>query len=108
VTGANILIHVGKGVGSGAEQTWAGLCAAAINAAIDTALEGNTPTTEGSAELTVSALTDGAALFNSKAAPNGVVSFGPDQEVVRLGADILRATGAVLTRQHPTARIGIG
>ena len=56
----------------------------------------------------VAALTDGAALYNTKAAPNGILSVGPDGDAVRMGADSLRAVNKVLVRIHPTASVGIG
>lgn len=108
VTGAQILVHVGVGTGTAAEQAWAGKCADAIEGAIATRLEGNTPNASGIDELEVAALTDGAALYNSKASPSGVLSVGPDGDAVRLGADSLRAVKPVLSRIHPTAGIGIG
>jgi hypothetical protein len=108
VTGTQILVHVGKGTGTAEEQTWAALCAGAIEGAIATRLTDVTPDASGIDELEVCALTDGAALFNSKAAPHGVLSMGIDGEAVRLGADSLRATLPVVRRIHPTAGIGIG
>lgn len=108
VTGAQILVHVGKTSPSGADTTWAGLCADAIEGAIEARLDGETPTAGGVNELEVAALTDGAALFNSRAAPHGVLSIGPDGDAVRLGADSLRAVTRVLTRVHSTAGYGIG
>jgi hypothetical protein len=108
VTGAQILTHVNKGSPTAAETAWAGICADAIEGAIATRLEGQTPSAGGIDELEVAALTDGAALFNSKAAPNGILSVGPDGDAVRLGADTLRALGPVIRRVHATAGIGIG
>ena len=108
VTGAQILAHVGKSSPSAADTTWAGLCADAIQAAILARLDGETPTAGGDDELAVAALTDGAALFNSRAAPHGILSVGPDGDAVRLGADSLRAVQKVIWRVHSTAGIGIG
>jgi hypothetical protein len=108
VTGAEILTHVGKGSPSTDDSTWAGLCAAAIEGGIASLLEGTVPDAGGDAELGPAALTDGAALFNSRAAPHGVLSVGPDGDVVRLGADSLRSVRPVIRRIHPTAGIGIG
>jgi hypothetical protein len=108
VTGAQILVHVGKTSPSAADTTWAALCADAIEGAIELRLDGETPTAGGVNELGVAALTDGAALFNSRAAPHGVLSIGPDGDAVRLGADSLRAVSRVITRVHSTAGIGIG
>ena len=110
VTSAQILTQVGKTAPSADDTAWAVLCAAAIEGAIHARLDagGITPDASGIAELNVSALTDGAALFNSKAAPNGILSMGPDGEAVRMGADSLRACLPVLRRIHPTALIGIG
>src|SRR6188768_2192850 len=95
VTGAQILVHVGKSSPTAADTTWAGLCADAIEAGIAARLDGETPSSGGVDELEVAALTDGAALFNSRAAPHGVLSIGPDGESVRLGADSLRAVNKV-------------
>jgi hypothetical protein len=107
VTGAQILTHVGKGSPSPDDTAWADLCAGAIEGAIAERLDGNTPDADGVAELDVAALTDGAALFNSRGAPHGILSVGPDGEAVRLGSDTLRALLPVLHRIHPTAGIGI-
>ena len=109
VTGAQILTHVGKTAPTADDTSWAGLCAAAIEGAIHARLDAGaiTPDASGVAELNVSALTDGAALFNSKAAPHGVLSMGIDGEAVRLGADSLRACLPVLRRIHSTALIGL-
>jgi len=108
VTGAQILVHVGKSSPSAADTTWAGLCADAIEGAIADRLDGETPDSGGVDQLEVAALTDGAALFNTRAAPHGVLSIGPEGDVVRLGSDSLRAVDRVLTRVHSTAGIGIG
>ena len=110
VTAAQILTQVSKTSPSADDTAWATLCAAAIEGAIHARLDAGaiTPDSSGIAELNVSALTDGAALFNSKAAPHGVLSMGIDGEAVRLGADSLRATLPVIRRIHPTAGIGIG
>lgn len=109
VTGTQILVHVGVGTGTAAEQSWAQKCADAIEGAIATRLDSGavTPDSAGVDELEVAALTDGAALYNSKAAPNGILSVGPDGDAVRMGADSLRAVKPVLARIHPTAGIGI-
>lgn len=108
VTGAQILTHVGNGSPSAADTTWAGLCADAIEGAIATRLEGQTPTASGTDELEVAALTDGAALYNTRDGPSGIVNIGPDGDVIRLGADSLRALKPVIARVHETAGIGIG
>ena len=108
VTGTQITTHVGKPSPSAEEIAWAQKCADAIEGAITTRLEGNTPDASGVDELEVAALADGAQLFQSKAAPSGVLSMGIDGEAVRLGADSLRAVQPVLRRIHPTAGVGIG
>lgn len=110
VTGAQILTHVGKSSPTADETAWAGSCADAIEAAILARLDagGFTPSAAGVDELEVAARTDGAALFNSRAAPHGVLSLGIEGEAVRLGADSLRAVQPVIRRIHPTAGIGIG
>lgn len=110
VTGAQILVHVGAGTGTAAEQAWAGKCADAIEGAIAARLDSGavTPNSAGVDELEVAALTDGAALYNSKASPNGILSMNIDGQAVRMGADSLRAVIPVIHRIHPTAGIGIG
>lgn len=107
VTGAQILVHVGKVTPTAADTTWAGLCADAIEGGIALRLEGETPDASGVDELEVAALSDGAALFNSRAAPHGVLSVGPDGEAVRLGADSLRACNPVIRRVHSRAGMGM-
>jgi len=108
VTGAQILTHVGKTSPTGDDTAWAGTCADAIEAAITARLGGDTPSAGGVDELEAAARNDGAALFNSRSAPHGVVSIGPDGDAIRLGADSLRAVSRVIQRVHSTAGIGIG
>jgi len=110
VTGTQILVHVGVGTGTAAEQAWAQKCADAIEGAIAARLDSGavTPDSAGVDELEVAALTDGAALYNSKDAPSGVLSMTIDGQAVRMGADSIRALRPVLARIHPTAGIGIG
>ena len=109
VTGAQITTACGKGATPNADDvTWAALCADAINAAIDARLDGETPSAGGVNELEVAALKDGQMLFNSRSAPHGVANIGPDGDIVRYGADSLRAVLPVLTRVHSTAGYGIG
>lgn len=111
VTGSAILQHVaasGSPSSAQPDEDWADVCAAAIDAAIDTRLDGVTPDAGFTAELTRSALQDGAAAYVERKSPHGVLSMGPDGEAVRLGADVLRATTPVLGRNMPTAGIGIG
>jgi hypothetical protein len=108
VTGAQILTHVGKTSPTADDTAWAGTCADAIEAAILARLDGETPSAGGVDELEAAARNDGAALFNSRSAPHGVVSIGPDGDAIRLGADSLRAVSRVIQRVHSTAGIGIG
>ena len=108
VTGAQILTHVGKSSPTADDTAWAGSCADAIEAAIAARLDGETPSAGGIDELEVAARTDGAALFNTRAAPHGILSIGPDGDTVRLGSDSLRAVNKVIGRVHTTAGIGIG
>ncbi len=108
VTAAQILTNVGKGAGTAQEQADAALCAAAIEGAIATRLEGEIPSAGGTDELEVAALLDGSALFNSLATPHGIASIGIDGDAVRLGADSLRALKPVIARVHSMAGIGIG
>lgn len=106
----DILTHVGIDplVATDDELAWANLCADAIEGAITARLDLDVPPDAfGTDELQVAALTDGAALYNSRAAPNGILSMGPDGEAVRMGADSLRAVLPVLRRIHPTAGIAL-
>lgn len=105
VTGAAILTHVGVAAPSAEDETWADVCAAAVEAAIAERLDGDTPSAGFTSELEYSALVDGAAAYQGRDAPHGVLSIGPDGEVVRLGADILRATLPVI-RRHTIPGIG--
>lgn len=105
--GAAILQHVaGSGTPSGEtpDEDWADLVAAAINGAIDKRLDGITPSAEDDATLTTLALQDAAALYIARKSPHGIVSFGPDGDVVRQGSAILRACEQVLWPLSP----GIG
>ncbi len=110
VTGTQITTHVGITSPSAAEIAWAQKCADAIEGAIAARLDSGavTPNSAGVDELEVAALTDGAALYNSKASPNGILSQTIDGQAVRMGADSLRAVKPVIARIHPTAGIGIG
>lgn len=109
VTGAQILQHV---AGSGApsadadDLTWAGKCADAIEGAIAHRLGDGayTPTSSQDDRLTAAALTDGAALYLTRKAPHGVLTFTPDGDVARLGASDLRACEPILAVIDP----GIG
>lgn len=91
VTGAEILAHVGVTAPSAGDTAWAGKCAAAIEAAIAERLADLTLTADRESRLHVAAETDGAALYASRTAPHGVLSVGPDGDVVRLGAADVRA-----------------
>ena len=108
VTGTQILVNVGKGVGTAQEIADAQKCADAIENAIALRLDGETPTAGGIDELEIAALLDGSALFNALATPHGLASIGMDGDVIRLGADSLRACKPVIARVHSTAGIGIG
>ena len=110
VTGDLILVHLGvtDDGPTGPNQVWADKCAAAIEGAIATRLEGQTPSAGNESELIVAALTDGAALYNTRDGPSGIVNIGPDGDIIRLGADSLRALKPVIARVHATAGIGIG
>ena len=90
VTGAEILAHVaGENTPSAnaADVAWAGKCAAAIEAIIAERLDtANVTLSAGQeAQLQAAAEQDGAALYNARKAPHGVLTFGPDGDVVRLG-----------------------
>jgi len=105
VTGAQILTHVGKTSPTADDTAWAGTCADAIEAALAFRLDDWASTAGGVDQLEACARSDGAALFNSRAAPHGVLSIGPDGDAVRLGADYIRACNPVIAR---LVRSGIG
>ena len=73
------------------QTAWATLCAAAVNAAITTRLNGYTPAngSRAEAELARSAVLDGLEYFRSKDARFGILSVGQDGEPVRVATDIL-------------------
>lgn len=100
VTAAEILAHAGVTAPSAAETDWATKCAAAIEARIQARLvdQGITIDTELEAELNVAAEQDGAALYASRKAPHGVLSVGPDGDVVRLGSSAVRALEPIFLR----------
>lgn len=107
VDGPAILQHVaGSSDPSAAtpDEAWADTVAAAINGAIDRRLGGVTVTTEEDVQLQALALQDAAALYIARKSPHGIVSFGPDGDVVRQGSTILRACEQVLYPRSP----GIG
>jgi hypothetical protein len=91
VTAAEILAHVGQGSPTADDTAWATKCAAAIEAIIADRLGGDTPSADLEARLQVAAEQDGAALYMSRKAPHGVLSVGPDGDVVRLGSSQSRA-----------------
>jgi hypothetical protein len=103
VTGAEILAHVaGENTPSAnaADVAWAAKCAAAIEAIIAERLDTATVTLSAGqeAELQVAAEQDGAALYNARKAPHGVLTFGPDGDVVRLGASAVRSLEPLFLR----------
>ena len=94
VTGTLILAHVAGGNTPSTEQAdedWADLCADAIEAIISDRLGGVTPSAGFEARIIPAAIQDGAALYNARKAPHGVLSFGVDGEAVRLGSSQTRA-----------------
>ena len=110
VTGDLVLAHknITDDGPTGPNQVWADKCAAAIEGGINTRLDGQTPSSTQEAELIVAALTDASALYDTRDAPNGIQNIGPDGDIIRLGADSLRALKPVIARIHETAGIGIG
>ena len=75
----------------GSDQEWADQCAAAVNAAIETMLNGYTVASPSNAEdeLTRAALLDGLEFFRAKDARFGVLNVGPDGEPVRVATNLL-------------------
>ena len=90
-SGSDILTAADKGSPTAGETAWAADCAAAVNAAIETRLNGYTVASPSNAEdeLTRSALLDGLEYFRSKDARFGILSVGPDGEPVRVAVDLL-------------------
>ena len=98
MTGAKILTHVGEGSPAADQTAWANSCAAALEAVIAHRLTGVTITAGIEAELNVAAVQDGAACYAARKAPHGVLSVGPDGDVVRLGREITRELEPVFLR----------
>lgn len=98
VTAAAILAAVEKGSPSAGDTDWAELVAAAIEGAIAARLGDATPSADLTAELARAALLDGMAAYAERRAPHGILSVGPEGDVARLGADLLRAVPPVLGR----------
>lgn len=101
-----ILTAGGKPTTAGADKDWATLCAAAVNAAIETRLNGYTveAASNAEAELARSALLDGLEAFRAKDARFGVLTVGPDGEPVRVATDILWSVPVIARYATP----GIG
>ena len=91
VTGAEILVNVGNSPGSATDQAWAAKCAAAIEAIIIDRLDGATPSADLEARLHVAAELDGAALYLTRDAPQGVYNVGVDGTAIRIGSSQSRA-----------------
>jgi hypothetical protein len=111
VEGSDILAHVaGAGTPSTApaDEAWADLVAAAIDAEVTRRLGSSTIADDDLTGMALAikpaALQDAAALYVSRKAPHGVLETGGDGDPVRLGADSLRALNPVLWRVSP----GIG
>ncbi len=90
-SGSAITTAAGKASPTADETSWAATCAAAVNSAITTRLNGYTVVASSDAEkeLTRSALLDGLEFFRSKDARFGVLTVGPDGDPVRVAVDIL-------------------
>ena len=104
VTGTEILALVaGDNAPSAnaADVAWAAKCAAAIEAIIAERLDtANVTLSAGvEAQLHAAAELDGAALYNSRKAPHGVLTIGPDGDIARLGASAARALEPIFLRQ---------
>lgn len=101
VDGEAILAQaLGSSTPTDANTDRADICAAAVNAAITTALNGYEveADSEAEAELTRAALLDGVAAYQAFDAPSGVLNVGPDGSPVRLPVDILRASKPAIGR----------
>lgn len=106
VTGADVLAHVRKTDPAADDTAWADTVADAVEGAIAERLGDGayTPSSSQDDQLAAAALQDAAALYVARKAPHGILSIGPDGDVARLGAAILRACDPILTRISP----GIG
>jgi hypothetical protein len=98
VTAASILAHAGVETPTAADTAWADACADAIEATIAERLGDHTTSAGEDSMLLPAALQDGAACYVSRKSPHGVLSLGPDGDVVRLGRDIMRELEPVLMR----------
>ena len=100
VDGEAITDAAGIASPSAEEEAWADACAAAVNAAYATRLNGYSVEAASSAEdeLGRAALLDGLAAYRDKDAPYGILSIGADGEAIRVGADIIRAGHPALMR----------
>ena len=101
VDGAAILAQArGSATPSEADEDWADLCAAAVNAAITHDLEDYTVEAASDAEAALQrcALLDGVAAFADRDSPTGIQTLGPDGQPIRLRADVLRACVPVINR----------
>src|SRR5689334_20839589 len=87
-------------IGSGADSDWADACAAAVNAAYTTRLNGYDPASPSNAEdeLTRAALMDGVAAYNDRKQQYGILMVGPDGDAIRVGYDVIRTGGPVIDR----------
>jgi len=105
VSGSAILTHVGVTSPTAADTAWAGTCADAVEEYISWRLDGVSPSAGQEDAIIRAALQDGAAAYAERSAPHGILTVGPEGDVVRLGRDIARALIPVLTR---IGTVGIG
>lgn len=100
VTASDITDRTVSGTPSQDQTDWATLCADAVNAAYETALNGYDPASPSAAEdeLSRAALLDGIAAFKDLNSPYGILSVGPDGDAVRVGYDVIRAGRPVIDR----------
>lgn len=98
VTGSDIIAAAEVPAASAADTAWAGKVADAIEADIAHRMTGVTITAGITDELERAALLDGLAAYAERAAPHGVLTVGPDGDVVRLGRNIARALEPIYQR----------
>lgn len=98
VTSEEILAAVGVELPTAGEAEWAAVCADAINAGFDRALEGSAVTgTEP--EIIAQARRAGSELYKSREAPYGVTGFADlSGTAIRLARDPLESSWPVLRR----------
>ena len=100
VAAADILARAGVTSPTAEQTARATAAAAAVNSAYTTRLNGYTvaAASDAEAELTRAAQLDGLAAYRDFDAPHGLLNIGPEGDVIRVGADIIRAGHPAISR----------